>query len=49
MDKDLVLSSVKALEKRGNSNNEELHKILANLDGVNVQQDQTGNIIPLLC
>ena len=40
--KEHLPQAVSSLEKRANSNNEELHKILANLDTVTVEGDQTG-------
>ena len=42
MAKEHLPQAVSSLEKRANSNNEELHKILANLDTVTVEGDQTG-------
>ena len=42
MAKEHLPQAVSSLEKRANSNNEELHKILANLDTVTVEGHQTG-------
>jgi len=41
LDANLVNTALKSLEKRANGNNEELHKILASLDTVHVESDQT--------